>query len=76
VREQDFRHSRRRDFDADSYQLRPVLLEPDPDSASPGLRPRPGHLSVGSLNGSAPIKGLVSLNSLMGPATPSFMEAC
>jgi CspA family cold shock protein len=49
VREQDFRHSRRRDFDADSYQLQPRAF---------GTRPRFNRAPVEAPSG-PPVSGVV-----------------
>jgi hypothetical protein len=46
VRSQDFRHSRRREFDADTEYRQARYSAPDPDSANPGSRPLPGHPSA------------------------------
>ncbi len=74
LREQDFRHSRHRDFDADTYHPQPRTF---------GTRPRfsqsfeaPSGPPVRGLVSSIPKRGLDLSNSRMGLATPSSTGAC
>ena len=76
MRHQDFRYSRRREFDAVPITHNLVFLAPDPGSAKPAPKYLPVHRSAGSSNGSALRRRLGSSNSPMDLAMLSFMELC